>query len=115
MSTIFVVGAGAKLGFAIPKLFLENGFSKVGLASRSITKLESLAAQLPSAAEIALAEFDASDLKSLQRSLEKLRERLGNPDVIVYNTSSFFMPHKSLMDMTVDDLEAHLKVSTIGG
>jgi len=115
MSTIFVIGAGPKIGLAVPQLFVNNGFKKVGLASRSKSNLDSLGAKLPSSTQVALAEVDASDLGSLQSGLETLKKELGKPDVIIYNASSLFMPPKLLVDMTVDDLEAHLKVTLIAG
>ncbi|KIJ56373.1 hypothetical protein M422DRAFT_23652 [Sphaerobolus stellatus SS14] len=115
MSTIFVIGAGPKIGLAVPKLFVENGFKKVGLASRSKANLDALASQIPSSAEVTSVEIDASDLTAVQKGLDKLKETLGQPDVVVYNASSLFIPPKPLLDLTVEELEAHLRVTLTAG
>lgn len=115
MSTIFVIGAGPKIGLAVPKLFVQNGFNKVGLASRTQANLEKLAVQFPSSTKVALAEVDAEVEVSLLRGLDKLRDDLGKPDVIVFNASSLFLGKKPFVDMPVEEFEKHLKISLTAG
>ncbi|KAF8576343.1 NAD(P)-binding protein [Ramaria rubella] len=116
MSTIFVVGAGPKIGLQVPKLFVSKGFTSVGLASRSKSNLETLATQLPQSAKVAIAEgTDAGEAESLVRGLESMKQSLGKPDVVVFNASSLFLEHKALMDMSAGDFEAHLRGTLVSG
>lgn len=116
MSTIFVIGAGAQIGLQVPKLFVSKGFTSVGLASRSKSNLEALAAQFPEGTKVALADgTDAGDTDSLIRGLEILQQSLGRPDVVVYNASSLSVPHKALKEMTASEFEAHLRMTLTGG
>jgi NAD(P)-dependent dehydrogenase (short-subunit alcohol dehydrogenase family) len=115
MSTIFIIGAGPKIGLQVPKLFASNGFTNIGLASRSKANLEALAAKLPSGTKVALADgTDASNMESIVRGLDTLQQSLGKPDVVVYNASSLSIGMKSLKDMTVADFEAHLRATLTG-
>lgn len=115
MSTIFVIGAGPKIGLQVPKLFVSHGFTNVGLASRSKANLETLAAKFPQGTNVALADgTDAGDMESLVRGLDALQQNLGRPDVVVYNASSLFLGLKALKDMTVSDFEGHLRATLTG-
>ena len=116
MSTIFVIGAGPQIGLQVPKLFVSKGFTSVGLASRSKSNLETLAAKFPQGTKVALADgTDAGDPESIVRGLDTLQQSLGKPDVIVYNASSLSVPHKPLKSMTVDQFEAHLRMTLTSG
>jgi len=116
MSTIFVIGAGPQIGLRVPELFVSKGFTSVGLASRSKSNLEKLAAKFPDNVKVALAEgTDAGDMDSLMRGLDTLQKGLGKPDVVVFNASSLFLPHQPLMEMSVEAFETHLRTSITGG
>jgi NADP-dependent 3-hydroxy acid dehydrogenase YdfG len=115
-STIFVVGAGPQIGLQVAILFASKGFTSVGLASRSKSSLESLASKLPQGTKVAIADgTDAGDTKSLLHGLTSLQQSLGKPDVVVYNPSSLFLGLKPLKDLTVEEFETHLRVTTTGG
>ncbi|KAF8528407.1 hypothetical protein BU17DRAFT_80747 [Hysterangium stoloniferum] len=116
MSTIFVIGAGPQIGLRVTELFVSKGFTSVGLASRSRSNLEKLAAKFPDNVKVTLAEgTDAGDVDSLMRGLDTLQKSLGKPDVVVFNASSLFLPHRPLMEMSVEAFEAHLRTSLTGG
>jgi NAD(P)-dependent dehydrogenase (short-subunit alcohol dehydrogenase family) len=115
MSTIFVIGAGPKIGLKVPKLFVSKGFTSVGLASRSKTNLETLGASFSQGTKVGLADgTDAGDMESLVRGLDSLQHSLGKPDVVVYNASSLSVPHKALKEMTAKEFEDHLRITLTG-
>ena len=115
MSTIFVIGAGPKIGLQVPKLFVSEGFTSVGLASRSKANLEAVAAKLPQGTKVALADgTDAGDMESIVRGLDTLEQSLGKPDVVVYNASSLFVPHKALKELSIAEFESHLRATLTG-
>lgn len=82
-----VVGVGPGLGLAIARRFGREGF-RVAMLARRIDALKGWQEEL-AAAGITAEPFaaDAADTGSLTRAFAEVRERLGDPAVLVYNAA----------------------------
>ena len=80
--TALIVGAGPGIGASLARL-LAGAELKVALAARNTDKLSSLVAETGAVAISA----NASDPASIERLFATVDERLGSPDVVIYNAS----------------------------
>ena len=78
-----IVGAGDGLSASLARLFQASGM-RVMLAARNIDKLETLAHQT----EAMTVACDASDPASVQKMFATADNKIGTPDVVVYNPSA---------------------------
>jgi NAD(P)-dependent dehydrogenase (short-subunit alcohol dehydrogenase family) len=78
-----IVGAGDGLSASLARLFRANGM-RVMLAARNVDKLEALADQT----EAMTVACDASDPASVQKMFATADNKIGTPDVVVYNPSA---------------------------
>jgi NAD(P)-dependent dehydrogenase (short-subunit alcohol dehydrogenase family) len=83
---ILILGAGPNVGLSLATHFSKNGF-KTAIVSRNPS------AELSAAADLTL-KADFQDPKSIKGFFEEVREKLGVPNVVVYNG-----PSPSLMTM----------------
>jgi NAD(P)-dependent dehydrogenase (short-subunit alcohol dehydrogenase family) len=74
---ILILGAGPNVGFSLVKLFSAKGF-KTAIASRSPK------AELSAAADLAV-KADFEDPSGIKAVFKEVREKLGVPNVVVYN------------------------------
>jgi NAD(P)-dependent dehydrogenase (short-subunit alcohol dehydrogenase family) len=81
-ATALVVGAGPGISASLARGLADAGV-RVALAARNADKLAALAAETGATAFPA----DAADLASVERLFAAVDERLGPPDVVVYNAS----------------------------
>ncbi|MBN9797281.1 MULTISPECIES: SDR family oxidoreductase [Pseudonocardia] len=82
MAAVFVVGAGPGIGRSVARRFAAAGHP-VGVLARSSSTVNGLLADLPGGAAGATA--DVADEAALRTALGGLVERLGVPEVVVYN------------------------------
>src|SRR5271157_5177390 len=80
--TALIVGAGNGLSASLARLLADEGL-QVALAARDVQKLEPLAAEINGAAFAA----DASDPAQVAKLFDEVTERIGEPDVVIYNAS----------------------------
>lgn len=78
-----IVGAGDGLSASLARLFRSNDI-RVMLTARNIDKLEVLANQT----EALTAACDASDPASVQKLFATADDKIGTPDIVVYNPSA---------------------------
>jgi short-subunit dehydrogenase len=78
----FVTGASRGIGRALSEALAARG-ATVGLAARSRSELDALAAQLPG--EHHVLECDVADAESVRRAIEAYVERAGGLDLLVAN------------------------------
>ena len=86
-----IVGVGPGLGAAIARRFAREGYS-VGLMARDKGKLSELQREVRDeggAAEVF--PVDATDPASVEQAFGRVREELGDPEVLVYNAGAFQM------------------------
>lgn len=81
---VLVVGASSGIGRATAVLFAKEG-AKVMAAARRADRLEGLKAEVPS---IETAVADAADAAAMERLAAETKERLGEIDILVYNTGT---------------------------
>ena len=80
--TALIVGAGSGISASVARALSRNGV-KVGLAARNADKLAALASDIGGSAFTA----DASDPMAVERLFAEMDDRVGRPDVVVYNAS----------------------------
>ncbi|MBS1854235.1 MAG: SDR family NAD(P)-dependent oxidoreductase [Acidobacteria bacterium] len=81
---VLVVGASSGIGRETAVAFAKEG-ARVMAAARRADRLKALKDEVPS---IETAVADAGDLASMQRLAEETRARLGDIDILVYNTGT---------------------------
>jgi NAD(P)-dependent dehydrogenase (short-subunit alcohol dehydrogenase family) len=79
-----VVGVGPGNGAALARRFAAEGYA-VALLARSGGPLRALAAELSGSAAV---ECDVADAGSVKSAFARVRELLGDPEVVVYNAGS---------------------------
>ena len=108
MKTVVVIGAGKGMGNAIARRFAREGFKAV-LVARRREALEAAVAELAKDGLAASCETaDASDANSLAEAID----RIGTPDVLVYNAA--FMAGGKASELTPDEMVAHFKTDVVG-
>ncbi|ABG05923.1 short-chain dehydrogenase/reductase SDR [Rubrobacter xylanophilus DSM 9941] len=84
-----VLGVGPGLGAAVARRFARGGYA-VALMARRRQSLEPVRGEIAGAGGAALAvPADASDPGSVAAAFGRVREELGDPEVLVYNAGAF--------------------------
>ncbi|WP_040518322.1 SDR family oxidoreductase [Gordonia neofelifaecis] len=82
---IIITGASSGLGEGMAREFAARGRS-LGLAARRIDRLDALASELePSAAAVAVAQLDVTDVDAVPIAFDALAEELGGVDRVIVN------------------------------
>jgi len=103
-----IVGAGAGISASVARQLKAAGL-KVGLAARNTDKLADLASDI-GAETFAV---DAADPVAVERLFKQVDDRLGEPDVVVYNASG--RARGSIVDLDPVKVERAIAVSAYGG
>jgi NAD(P)-dependent dehydrogenase (short-subunit alcohol dehydrogenase family) len=86
-----ILGVGPGLGAAVARRFAREGFA-VGLLARGEEGLAAVQEEIEGAGGTAFATLaDATDAASVVSAFEEVREKLGDPEVFVYNAGAFQM------------------------
>ena len=89
--TAVVLGVGPGLGAAIVRRFAREGFT-VGLMARREEGLAEIRQGIENDGGTALpVSADAADSSSIAAAFERVRDKLGDPEVFVYNAGAFQM------------------------
>ena len=78
-----IVGAGSGISASLARAFTGSGV-KTALAARNVQKLDALIQETGAHAFAA----DASDPESVARLFEQVSERIGAPEIVVYNAAA---------------------------
>jgi len=105
--TALIVGAGDGLSASLARLLAQAGLS-VALAARNPEKLSGLCAETGASAFAC----DAQDRAQVVRLFDDVEEKLGPPDVVIYNASA--RARGPLMTLDPDDVRRTLLVSAFG-
>src|ERR1700722_8955006 len=81
--TALIVGTGPGISASLARQFTALGV-KVGLVARDVSKLATLAEETRAVTFAA----DASSAKAVAAMFNEVDQRLGEPDVVVYNASA---------------------------
>jgi NAD(P)-dependent dehydrogenase (short-subunit alcohol dehydrogenase family) len=106
--TALIVGAGPGVSASLARALSAAGL-KVGLAARDIEKLKPLAAETGALTFAA----DAADPASVVRLFAEADERLGEPDVVVYNPSA--RVRGRIAEIDPEHVRRAIEVSAFGG
>ena len=106
--TALIVGAGPGVSASVARALSAAGL-KIGLAARGVEKLAPLAAEI--GAETFAA--DASDPAAVARLFQEADDRLGEPDVVVYNASARVRGRVAEIDP--QQVRHAIEVSAFGG
>jgi NAD(P)-dependent dehydrogenase (short-subunit alcohol dehydrogenase family) len=108
-----VLGVGPGLGAAAARRFARAGFA-VGLMARGQDKLTPVQQDIEKAGGAALSvPTDATDTASVTAGFNQVREKLGPPDVFIYNAGAFAMG--GILDITPEQFEQCWKANCLGG
>ncbi|MBD3884775.1 SDR family NAD(P)-dependent oxidoreductase [Phormidium tenue FACHB-886] len=108
LKTALIVGAGDGLSASLARLFATNGM-KVGLAARKPEKLKTLCEETGAQAF----QCDASEHDAVLQLFDAVDERLGSPDVVVYNPS--YRTRGAIVDLDPAEVAKALMVTAYGG
>ncbi len=107
-----VLGVGPGLGAAIAHRFAREGFA-VGLMARSEEKLTSIQTEIEKNGGTALSiSADATDPASVSLAFAQVQQKLGNPEIFVYNTGAFQMG--GILEITPEQFENNWKANCFG-
>ena len=106
--TALIVGVGPGISASLARRFATAGL-KVGLASRDVGKLAALAAET----KAETFAVDASDPAAVASLFEAVDDRLGEPDVVVYNASG--RTRARIVELEPEQVRRAMEVSAFGG
>jgi len=112
MAGAVIIGAGPGLGRAIAHRFARERFP-VALVARTRSTVDDTADALrPSGVEVLAVTADSADESSLRAALDAAEERLGPPDVVVYNAA--VIQRDELGELSADAQLAAWAVNVVG-
>jgi NAD(P)-dependent dehydrogenase (short-subunit alcohol dehydrogenase family) len=113
MPSIAIVGAGARLGLSLAKVFGRQGFD-VAMIARNEQKLAGFADQL-AAEGIKAAGFpaDVADASALGAAMDRVVEHFGGVDVLEFGVSPG-APFVGVQDVTVENLRPQIELLCYG-
>lgn len=107
-----VVGVGPGLGAALARRFARGGYA-VALLARQVDALQGVKQAITDAGgKAASIPADASDPASVSAAFGEVRERLGDPEVLVYNAGAFV--RGGVEEITPEQLEAAWRTGCLG-
>jgi NAD(P)-dependent dehydrogenase (short-subunit alcohol dehydrogenase family) len=107
-----VLGVGPGLGATVARRFASQGFT-LGLMARSSEKLTPIQTEIEKSGGTALSiPADATDPASVTEAFALVKQKLGNPEVFVYNTGAFQMG--GILDLTPEQFEYNWKANCFG-
>ena len=106
-----VVGVGPGLGASLARRFASE--YAVAIVARRADYLRSLAAEIRNAGGVALeVNADAGNREQVGAAFKLIRERLGEPDALLYNASAG--PFGNLNDVAVEQFENSIRINAVG-
>jgi NAD(P)-dependent dehydrogenase (short-subunit alcohol dehydrogenase family) len=103
-----IVGAGSGISASFARVLAAAGL-KVGLAARNIDKLAPLAAEI----DAKTFAVDASDPIGVTRLFAEADDRLGEPDVVLYNASA--RAHGPIAEIDPEAVRKAVEITAFGG
>jgi NAD(P)-dependent dehydrogenase (short-subunit alcohol dehydrogenase family) len=107
-STALIVGTGPGISASLARQLAALGV-KVGLAARDVGKLTALA----EATRAQTFATDAADARAVAALFNEVDQRLGEPDIVVYNASA--RAHGPIAEIDPAAIEKAVAISALGG
>ena len=106
-----VIGVGPGLGASLARRFAKE--YAVAINARTTDYLRTLAADIRNAGGSALeVPADVGNGEQVAAAFKLIRERLGEPEVLIYNASAG--PFGNINDVTADQFENSLRINALG-
>ena len=107
-----IVGMGGGIGYALALKFGREGY-QIGMISRNETTLETYQDMLANDGIIShYSTADAGVQKQLTRALDALKEKVGDPEVLIYNAA--LMKDKLILRESINSIARDIKVNVEG-
>jgi NAD(P)-dependent dehydrogenase (short-subunit alcohol dehydrogenase family) len=103
-----IVGTGPGISASLARSLAGAGV-QVALAARNIQKLDALVQDTGAQAFAA----DASDPESVARLFDLVSERIGGPEIVIYNAGA--RAHGALADLDPDAVQKAIAITAFGG
>jgi NADP-dependent 3-hydroxy acid dehydrogenase YdfG len=103
-----IVGAGSGISASFARGLAAAGL-RVGLAARNAEKLTPLAAEIGAETFV----VDAADRAAVARLFAEADNRLGEPDVVLYNASA--RAHGPIAELDAEAMRKAIEISAFGG
>ena len=103
-----VIGYGPGIGHSCAALWASKGYA-VALVSRTASKLETAATQIPNSAAF---PCDITDNAALKTTMTAISEQLGPVDTLLYNAGNGVW--KKFDEITVEQLDMAMKTNVYG-
>ncbi len=115
-NVLALMGVGPGLGTSIPKRFAREGWS-VGLVARNQNNLDAARAALEkdgatNGTNIVTAVADGTDAGQTGSAFDRIREDMGDPDVLVYNAGAFV--RGGILDLSEEDFVRSWEANCLG-
>lgn len=113
-SVVLVTGASSGIGRATAMALAEEG-AQVGLAARSIGKLESLADEIDATdGEALVLPTDVRDRKEAETMVTRTLERFGGLDIMVNSAGVGHWEHEGIVEGNLDEWQTEIEVNLLG-
>ncbi|RFU48459.1 SDR family NAD(P)-dependent oxidoreductase [Paraburkholderia sp. DHOC27] len=106
--TALIIGAGPGISASLTRLLTRSGL-RVALAARDVGKLETLASETGAHTFAA----DAADPQAVASLFEQVDQKIGEPDLVIYNASA--RAHGSITEIDPEAFRHSLSISAFGG
>jgi NAD(P)-dependent dehydrogenase (short-subunit alcohol dehydrogenase family) len=103
-----IIGAGTGISGSLARIFARQGL-QVGLVSRNSAKLRAIAAETSARTFSA----DAADPKAVAALFKQVDERIGSPDIVIYNPSA--RAHGPIAEINPEHVEKAIAITAYGG
>jgi NAD(P)-dependent dehydrogenase (short-subunit alcohol dehydrogenase family) len=105
LGVIFIIGGGPRIGYAVANSFYHKGY-KVAIASRNPNK-----AEIEKKGWFPI-EMDLLNLDAIRNGFKQVRERIGEPNVVVYNAAALtFAPEDDPFSISEEQFQNDLTIN----
>ena len=105
---VLITGVGPGTGTALARRFSSGGY-RVAMIARNAARLRELEASVPNSLGFAC---DVTDASQIDATLEKLRSRLGEPEVLIHNAVGGAFGN--FLEIDPDSLLRNFQINTMG-
>lgn len=107
-ATALIVGAGSGLSASLARQLTKEGYT-VALAARQIDKLDAFAQEIKATSFVA----DASKIDDVNQLFQDVEQKLGAPEVVIYNPS--WRVRGPLIELDPVEVAKTLEITAYGG
>ncbi|MFW5946839.1 MAG: SDR family NAD(P)-dependent oxidoreductase [Candidatus Natronoplasma sp.] len=109
---VVVTGSSSGIGKSTAKLFAEEGSKVVVTYNKGEEKGREVMEYCEEKSESMLTRLDVTDKSSIEKSLEEIKERFGNVDILINNAG--ILESGKLEDLSHDKIEKQIDVNLTG-